>query len=102
MENTRYRMGTMTLEPGDSLFQYTDGVTEAANGRNELYGMARLEAVLNANAELSPDRLLAAVREDINAFVEDAPQFDDRTMDSVAYEYKDGQNILTIRKRLRL
>ncbi len=88
MENTRYTMGTMTLEPGDSLFQYTDGVTEAANGRNELYGMARLEAVLNANAGLSPDRLLAAVREDINAFVEDAPQFDDITMLSLTFKEK--------------
>ncbi len=80
METTRYRMGTMTLEPGDKLFQYTDGVTEATNAAGELYGMERLEAVLNRNAAASPDGLLRAVKADIDGFVGGAPQFDDITM----------------------
>ena len=80
MEGTRYKMGTMQLLPGEALFQYTDGVTEATDTRNGLYGMERLEAVLNANADQEPEALLAAVKADIDAFVGDAPQFDDITM----------------------
>ena len=46
MEGIRYRCGSMQLEPGDRIFQYTDGVTEATNKANELYGMERLQSVL--------------------------------------------------------
>ncbi len=80
MEGMRYKMGSVTLAPGDKLFQYTDGVTEATNSENELYGMERLEAVLNRNADAAPDALLPAVKADIDAFVGQAPQFDDITM----------------------
>ncbi len=90
MEGTRYRMGSMELEPGDKLFQYTDGVTEATNGSNELYGMERLEAVLNRNAEVSPDELLPAVKADIDRFVGEAPQFDDITMLCLEFREKTG------------
>ena len=87
METTRYRMGSFQLEPGDALFQYTDGITEATNAHNELYGMERLEAILNANADAAPDRLLPAIKADIDAFVGDAPQFDDITM--LCLEFKE-------------
>ncbi len=87
MDMTRYRMGTLQMEPGDAIFQYTDGVTEATNANNELYGMERLEAVLNKNADAAPDALLPAVKADIDAFVGDAPQFDDITM--LCMEYKE-------------
>ncbi len=90
MEGTRYKMGTMTLEPGDAIFQYTDGVTEATNANNELYGMERLEAVLNRNADAAPDALLPAVKADIDAFVGDAPQFDDITMLCLEFKKKMG------------
>ncbi len=87
MDMTRYRMGTLQMEPGDAIFQYTDGVTEATNANNELYGMERLEAVLNKNSTAAPDALLPAVKADIDAFVGDAPQFDDITM--LCMEYKE-------------
>ena len=86
MEGVKYRMGTMKLEPGDKLFQYTDGVTEATNANEELYGMERLEAVLNKNGDLAPMALLPAVKADIDQFVGEAPQFDDITM--LCLEYK--------------
>ncbi len=88
MDMTRYRMGSLQMEPGDAIFQYTDGVTEATNGSNELYGMERLEAVLNKNADAAPDVLLPAVKADIDAFVGDAPQFDDITMLCLAFKKK--------------
>lgn len=87
MDMTRYKMGSLQMEPGDAIFQYTDGVTEATNAHNELYGMERLEAVLNKYADAAPDALLPAVKADIDAFVGDAPQFDDITM--LCLEYKE-------------
>ena len=88
MENMKYQCGSFQLAPGDKIFQYTDGVTEATNRKEELYGMARLEGVLEKNAAKSPEALLSAVREDIDAFVGSAQQFDDITMLCVEYKKK--------------
>lgn len=85
MENMKYQYGSIRLAPGDKIFQYTDGVTEATNREKELYGMVRLENVLKRNTEKSPEELLSVVREDIDAFVGSAPQFDDITMLCVEY-----------------
>lgn len=78
----------MQLEVGDRIFQYTDGVTEATNKKNELYGMERLGEVLQKNAELPPSALLPAIKADIDVFVGDAPQFDDITMLCLEYKKK--------------
>ncbi len=85
MEGIRYRCGSMQLEPGDRIFQYTDGVTEATNKANELYGMERLQTVLCENVALAPSELLSKIKADIDAFVGDAPQFDDITMLCMEY-----------------
>ncbi len=85
MEGMKYKCGSMALSPGDKIFQYTDGVTEATNSAQELYGMERLERVLSDNASLSPAALLPRVKEDIDAFVGEAPQFDDITMLCLEY-----------------
>lgn len=87
MENMKYKSGSITLEPGDKIFQYTDGVTEATNANNELYGSERLNSILNLNREKSPIDLLPAVKADIDKFVDKAPQFDDITM--LCLEYKE-------------
>ena len=86
MEGIRYQSGAMKLDPGDRVFQYTDGVTEATDKDNRLYGMERLTEVLNRNKDLAPGGLLRAVKTDIDAFVDEAPQFDDITM--LCLEYK--------------
>lgn len=86
MEDTRYRAGCITLEEGDKLFQYTDGVTEATSAQNELYGKDRLQKVLAANSSKAPAEILPAVKADIDLFVGSAPQFDDITM--LCLEYK--------------
>ncbi len=80
MENMKYRSGSIQLMPGDKIFQYTDGITEATNKKNQLYGMERLRRILEQNTANTPKGLLAAVKEDIDAFVDSAPQFDDITM----------------------
>ena len=88
MEGMKYRAGSMTLEPGDKIFQYTDGVTEATNVNNELYGMDRLGAILNKVKEKTPHEILPAVKQDIDEFVGEAPQFDDITMLCLEYKAK--------------
>ena len=85
MEGIRYRQGAIQLEPGDRLFLYTDGVPEATNAENELYGMERLEKTLNDNQKKSPEELLPAIKADIDSFVGGAPQFDDITMLCMEY-----------------
>lgn len=85
MEGICYREDCIRLEPGDRLFQYTDGVTEATDGDNKLYGMERLGGILGRNSDKPPEKLLSAVKEDIDAFVGEAPQFDDITMLCLEY-----------------
>ena len=87
MEGIRYKCGTMQLSPGDRLFQYTDGVTEAMDQDGNLYGMERLREILAQNTALAPMELLGKIKEDIDAFVGDAPQFDDITM--LCLEYRE-------------
>ncbi len=86
MEDMRYKSNSIMLEPGDRIFQYTDGVTEATNKDNQLFGMDRLEKTLCNNADKSIHELLPAVKADIDEFVAEAPQFDDITM--ICLEYK--------------
>ena len=88
MEGMKYRAGSMTLEPGDKIFQYTDGVTEATNVHNELYGMERLGKILNKVKNGTPQEILPAVKADIDEFVGKAPQFDDITMLCLEYKAK--------------
>ncbi len=75
------------MNEGDKLFEYTDGVTEATDAENGLYGMGRLEKVLCAHSEDTPQEICEAVKRDIDAFVKDAPQFDDITM--LCLEFKE-------------
>ncbi|MBO6300133.1 MAG: PP2C family protein-serine/threonine phosphatase [Lachnospiraceae bacterium] len=68
------------LDPGDMLFVYTDGVAEATDANEELYGTERLLEILNSQKQATPEELLHAVKEDVDRFVGEAPQFDDLTM----------------------
>ena len=88
MEGIRYRAGEIMLSPGDRLFLYTDGVPEATNSDNKLYGEHRLLGFMNKNATVDATALLPALKADIDEFVGDAPQFDDITM--LIFDYKPG------------
>lgn len=85
LKGMAYQSGSMRLAPGDKLFQYTDGVTEATDQDNRLYGMDRLAEILRRHSGRKPAELLPAVKEDIDAFVGQAPQFDDITMLCLEY-----------------
>ena len=80
-----FREHSFELRPGDSLFVYTDGVAEATNARNELFGSQRMLDALNANPCAAPKEVLASVMDGIDRFVAGAEQFDDITMLSFLY-----------------
>ena len=90
MEGVRYRAGELTLSPGDRLFLYTDGVPEATNTENKLYGEDRLITFMNQNSTVDAIKLLPALKSNIDEFVGEAPQFDDITMLMFDYKPKEG------------
>jgi serine phosphatase RsbU (regulator of sigma subunit) len=68
------------LEPGDVLAIYSDGVTEANNGKEEEYGDERFAAVLTANRSKSAPEIVAAVNRDLTEFAAGSPPADDITL----------------------
>ena len=86
IDGFHYRVNELQLHAGDRLFLYTDGVPEATNAASELYGEDRLLAFMNRNAVVKATDLLPALKADIDAFVGEAPQFDDITM--LMFDYR--------------
>lgn len=77
---SKYPREDLTLEPGDRLFLYTDGVTEATRGDKVLYGEDRLLEYLNSCAKKDVKDTLEGLKSNIDTFIDGAPQFDDITM----------------------
>ena len=90
MGGMKYKEYELDLTPGSRLFLYTDGVPEATNAQNELFGTDRMLAALNENKDAAPEEMLKNVRRAVDAFVKDAEQFDDLTM--LGLEYKGDIN----------
>jgi serine phosphatase RsbU (regulator of sigma subunit) len=82
----KFREHAFHMNPGDQLFVYTDGVPEAINKDNEQFGTDRMLEVLNQNKDTAPEVLLARMKEAIDAFAGEVPQFDDTTM--LCFHYK--------------
>jgi sigma-B regulation protein RsbU (phosphoserine phosphatase) len=85
MDGVQYKKHVVQLQPGDVLYLYTDGVTEATNASVELYGEDRLKNALNLDKNETVENRCKRIIEDIDAFVGDAEQFDDITMLSMHY-----------------
>jgi len=80
MDGMRYKEYEFTLEKGGTLFLYTDGVAEATNAENELFGTDRMLTALNQDPNAVPKVLLTNMKKAVDEFVGEAPQFDDLTM----------------------
>jgi sigma-B regulation protein RsbU (phosphoserine phosphatase) len=78
--DTEYSSQTLTLEKGDSLVLYSDGLTEAFNQSREQYGTPRLSSLLQQQSARAPQDLLAATLEDLKKFRAGAPRSDDLTI----------------------
>ena len=84
-EDMIYQSGSFQLNPGDSVFVFTDGVTEANDIDEKLFGNDRLLKALNRDPDASPEVIDRNVHEALDEFVKDAPQFDDTTMLCLKY-----------------
>ena len=94
MEGIRYRRFELQLKPGDTLYLYTDGVTEATDAHEQLYGEQRLLTLLNRHPAATSKDLCDAVKADVDAFVGEAEQFDDITMLCLTwYGDQDGEKV---------
>jgi sigma-B regulation protein RsbU (phosphoserine phosphatase) len=89
MEDAVYRTATVTLAPGEKLVAFTDGVTEAQNPAQELFGTDRLMDVLSKAASMPPEILDAAVMQAATEYAEDAEQADDITVLTLLYRGSD-------------
>lgn len=98
MEGARYKEYELLLAPGDRLFLYTDGVTEATDAQNGLYGASRMLKALNRGKDGGCEELLRAMKNSVDLFVGDAPQFDDITMLSLELRARPGRSM----KKLKL
>ena len=88
MPGIKYRESETVLQPGSTLFLYTDGVPEAENQNETQYGYERFLAALNGKKDGTPQELLATVKESVSTFVQDYIQFDDLTMLCIHYSGK--------------
>ena len=101
MEGMKFRENEFVLKPGDMLYIYTDGVAEATNSTEELYGTERMIEALNKSADLSVDEILRNIKRDVDEFTGEAPQFDDITMLGLKY-YGEEVNKMEGNNRLNI
>ncbi len=88
LETMRYKQNELTMAPGDKLFLYTDGVTEATDINQQLYGEERLSNYLNTHIAEGVSDILRGLKEDLDLFAGDQEQFDDITMLILDYQAK--------------
>ena len=86
MEDMEYTDYELQLEPGTKLFLYTDGLPEAEDADNRMFGIERVIKALNEQPDAPPEQVLTYMYQAVNAFVKDTEQFDDLTM--LCLEYK--------------
>jgi len=79
LNDAKYELGTVTLQSGDWLIIFTDGVIEAENAAQQEYGEERLTAMVHSGVRLTPSELLNSIMIDLDRFVGNAPQHDDVT-----------------------
>ena len=91
LKGMRFKEREFQMEPGDTLFVYTDGVAEASDKTNTLFGTDRMLEALNKDPDVMPEQLLKNVQDGIDDFVQEAEQFDDITMLCLKYFGPDAE-----------
>ncbi|NLW76514.1 MAG: PP2C family protein-serine/threonine phosphatase, partial [Methanomicrobiales archaeon] len=80
LPDAQYDQNVTILQSGDIICMYTDGVTEAVNETNEMYGENRLKELIQKNEYLEPQKMVDKIINDVNVFAGNEPQFDDITL----------------------
>ena len=86
LEGLEYEDYTFRIPVDGRIFVYTDGVAEAQNEAEEMYGLERIKSSLNRYKDKNPAELVALVKEDVDAYAGSQEQFDDITMLSLWYK----------------
>ncbi len=85
IKKAKFKLNEMKLEPGDTIYLYTDGVTEAHDTNGDMFGMERLAQALNEVTDTTPEKIDMHVRRRIAEFAGDAEQYDDITTLCLTY-----------------
>ena len=96
MEGIKYRKNELQLMPGDKMYLYTDGITEATDINTQLYGEQRLLEFVNSLENTEPESLCKLIKEDVDKFVGTAPQFDDITMLALNFNAIIGDETISV------
>jgi phosphoserine phosphatase RsbU/P len=80
LESSQFTSSTFQFEKGDVFVAYTDGITESANHRGELWGQERLETLLRACRDCAPAQIVERILDEIRAFGKDCSPKDDMTL----------------------
>lgn len=91
MDGVRFKEYELQLTKGAKLFLYTDGVAEATDANEQLFGTDRMIEALRTAEDKTPQEILAAVDAAVDKFVGEAPQFDDLTMLCIEYKGQDEE-----------
>jgi len=102
MEDTKYREEELYLKPGDVLYLYTDGVTEAMSHDKELFGEQRLVKALNENKDYLPQDLLHEIKSEVDCFANGTEQADDITMLAIKINEDPGKGEIKIKLRAQV
>ena len=86
MEDAKFKTKNISLKPGDTIYLYTDGVTEAMNKKHELYSEKRLEKELIKLKDSSPQEIINGIISSVEEFTKGAEQSDDITMLTLKYD----------------
>ena len=86
LKRMKYKEYQMELKQGSKLFLYTDGVPEATDEKEQMFGMERLLSALNQETDISLEQTFQNVRNAVDGFVSGAEQFDDLTMMCIEYK----------------
>ena len=90
MDNINFDVFETDFNYGDEIFMYTDGITEAQNKDEELYGENRLLNILNTNKNISLENICKKVKQDIEQYAQETEQSDDITM--LCFKYYGKEN----------
>ncbi len=93
-EKSKYKNYEIKLNPNDKIFLYTDGIPEATNQENQMFGIKNMLQTLNYYKERTPEKIIEGMKKSINKFVGNSNQFDDLTM--MCVELKRKNNLLII------
>ena len=80
LDSADYQGTRVQLSPGDKIVFYTDGIVEAMNKKEEMYGFERLLDVIQASRSMDADSLLTEIISKVNSFAGGAEQHDDITV----------------------